>query len=118
VRAAQAELLLHATALQMAIQIFPIRIDISIINKIIFNFRDNVPAIELATWSVDSKLHDGEAAAGPVPAVFSEDMDSTKEALAANPLRTHQDLQRAMRVFLMPELIDLDEAMSLVKKPR
>jgi hypothetical protein len=45
-------------------------------------------------------------------------MATSKEALAANPMRAHQDLQRAMKVFLMPELIDLEEALNLVKRPR
>jgi hypothetical protein len=81
-------------------------------------FRDNVPVIELMTWNVDSKLHDGEAAAGRVPTMFSEDIVASKSALEANPLRAHQDLQCALKIFLMPELVELEEALILVKKPR
>jgi hypothetical protein len=30
----------------------------------------------------------------------------------------HSDLQRLMKMFIMPETIDMEEALALVKKPR
>jgi hypothetical protein len=77
-----------------------------------------MPTISLATWNVDTKLFDGEVAAGPVPVLFSEEAEASLEALKSSPLRAHQDIQRALKVFLMPELVELEEAMALVKKPR
>jgi hypothetical protein len=50
--------------------------------------------------------------------LFSEEVVASAEALAANPQRAHQDLQRAMKVFMMPEILDLEEATSVVKKAR
>jgi hypothetical protein len=77
-----------------------------------------VPIILLAEWDIEAKLFDGELAAGPVPALFSEDEEAAASALASGARKAHQDLQRAMKIFLMPEVVDLDEATALVKKPR
>jgi hypothetical protein len=80
--------------------------------------RDNVPVLLLDAWELQAKLFDGEVAAGPVPALFSEDADSSTEALKANPKKAHQDLQRAAKIFMMPETVDLADALAIVKRPR
>jgi hypothetical protein len=80
--------------------------------------RDNVPVILLSSWELQAKLFDGEVAAGPVPALFSEDAAASTEALRSNPKKAHQDLQRAAKIFMMPELVELTEATALIKKPR
>jgi hypothetical protein len=80
--------------------------------------RDNVPTINLGFWEVGAKLFDGTIAAGPVPTLFSEDIPASKEALASSPQKAHQDLQRALKAFLMPESVELKEALALVKKSR
>jgi hypothetical protein len=77
-----------------------------------------VPTVELATWEVEAKLFDGGVAAGPVPTIFSEDIEATREALKGNPQKAHQDLQRAMKSFFMPEIVGLEEALQLIKRPR
>jgi hypothetical protein len=56
--------------------------------------------------------------AGPVPALFSKDAEASRESLDGNPARAHKDLQRVMKTLFMPELMDLEAAISLVKKPR
>jgi hypothetical protein len=71
----------------------------------IFYYRDNVPAILLSVWELEARMFNGELAAGPVPALFSEDGEASQEALLANPRKAHQDLQRAMKIFFMPELV-------------
>jgi hypothetical protein len=81
-------------------------------------FRDNVPTVELAVWSLEASLFDGEIAAGPVPVLFSEEPEATLAAVTANPGKAHYDVQKVARCFLMPETIRLDEASALVKKPR
>jgi hypothetical protein len=63
-------------------------------------------------------MFDGDACAGMFPALFSEDPEATAEALMANPVTAHKDLQRAAKTFFMPETLDLDEAFSMLKKPR
>ena len=49
---------------------------------------------------------------------FSEDIESTREAITTNIKRAHSDYQRLTRAFFMPELVSLEEALSLIKKPR
>jgi hypothetical protein len=81
-------------------------------------FRDNVPTIGVATWPAEARLFAGEDTAGPVPTLFTEDIEAAREAIENNARRAHQDMQRLMRMFLMPELVNLEEALPLVKKPR
>jgi hypothetical protein len=81
-------------------------------------FRDNVPTIAAANWPAESKLFEGESTAGPVPIMFADDIESSRSAIEANVRRGHQDLQRMMRMFLMPENILLEEALAIAKKPR
>jgi hypothetical protein len=78
----------------------------------------NVPFLLLNSWELQAKLFDGEAAAGPVPALFSEDAASSTEALRSNPKKAHQDLQRAAKIFMMPETVELTEALAIMKRPR
>jgi hypothetical protein len=80
--------------------------------------RDNVPVISLANWEVACSLFDGSSMAGPVPALFSEDAEASRESLNANLVRAHKDLQRVMKTLFMPEQLDLEDAIALVKKPR
>jgi hypothetical protein len=51
--------------------------------------RDNVPVIELASWSLDCDLFEGETMGGPVPVLFSEDVEATRQALESNAGRAH-----------------------------
>jgi hypothetical protein len=77
-----------------------------------------VPVISLVTQGISTRLFDGEDTAGPVPALFAEDVEASRDAIRTNLQRTHQDLQRSMRIFIMPETLELDEAAALIKKPR
>jgi hypothetical protein len=63
-------------------------------------------------------MFDGDACAGMFSAIFSEDPEATAEALMANPVTAHKDLQRAAKTFFMPETLNLDEAFTMLKKPR
>jgi hypothetical protein len=85
---------------------------------LIYSRRENVPVFSLATWEIWTRLFDSVSTAGPDLARFAEDMEASKETVRMNLQRTHQDLQRSMRIFLMPETLDLDEAAALVKKLR
>jgi hypothetical protein len=80
--------------------------------------RDNVPTIELVSWDLEATLFDGDVAAGPVPVLFSEEPESTAAAVAANVAKAHYDVQKIARCFAMPETVRLEDALSLVKKPR
>jgi hypothetical protein len=82
------------------------------------SFRDNIPVINLVEWPLEAAMFDGDACAGMFPAIFSEDPEATAEALIANPVTAHKDLQRAAKTFFMPETLDLEEAFTMLKKPR
>jgi hypothetical protein len=81
-------------------------------------FRDNVPTIAVASWPAETRLFSGDDTAGPIHTLFSEDIEATKEAISENLVRAHSDLQRLMKMFIMPETVDMEEALALVKKPR
>jgi hypothetical protein len=65
-----------------------------------------------------TNMFDGEIAAGPIPILFSEDTRASLEGLNTNAQKAHQDIQHLEKVFFMPEYIDVEEAINLVKKPR
>jgi hypothetical protein len=77
-----------------------------------------VPVIELACWQLNCAQFDGDSTAGPIPTLFSEDPDSSLENLKKSVQKAHHDYQRAAKAFMMPELVDLEEALQLLKKPR
>jgi hypothetical protein len=81
-------------------------------------FSDNVPAICLGQWALNVDLFDGEDQAGPVPTLFAENKEDALDNLNRNVGRAHADIQKLARAFFMPEVVDLEEATSLVKKPR
>jgi hypothetical protein len=84
----------------------------------LFSFSDNVPAICLGQWALKADLFDGDEQAGPVPTLFAEDKEGAMEGLIRNVARAHADIQKLARVFFMPEVVDLDEALAIIKKPR
>ena len=77
-----------------------------------------MPVIDLGQWPLDTTMFEGENTAGPVPTVFSEDPEATRAALEANVVRAHTDLQRMAKCFFMPELLKMEEALAVLKKPR
>jgi hypothetical protein len=77
-----------------------------------------MPIIELASWSLEATMFDGDEAAGPVPVLFSEDPESTKRGVASNLVKAHHDIQKVVRCFMMPETVRLEEATALIKRPR
>jgi hypothetical protein len=53
-----------------------------------------------------------------VPTLFAEDIEGARSSLDKNVNRAHADIQKLNRTFFMPEVVDLEDAISLVKKPR
>ena len=56
--------------------------------------------------------------AGPVPTLFGDTPDVSRTAVTANPEKAFGDVQKIMRCFLMPEVLDDKEAEAFIKKPR
>jgi len=91
---------------------------------IIFNytyqnyFSDNVPTVLLAEWNIEANMWDGEILAGPVPTFYAENAAEARAAFMADQIKGHADILKMERIFFMPEVIGLEEALALVKKPR
>ena len=58
--------------------------------------------------------------AGPYPTllVFSSNMDASLTGIKGDPRKAHWDIMKISRLIFMPENIDFDEAVQIVKKPR
>ena len=87
-------------------------------SKLYIYLRDNVPAIKLGSWPVNTHLFNGEATAGPCPVLFSSNIEAASEAISLNPGRAHTVIMRINRVFLSLESIPMKEALNVIKKPR
>ena len=85
---------------------------------IILCFRDNIPTVWLAAWPLQGDIFDGDAAAGPVPTLFSQEPETTSENIFNNLAKAHSDLQRLAKVFFVMESILLSDCPALLKKPR
>jgi hypothetical protein len=77
-----------------------------------------MPSIELALWNLEATMFDGDEAAGPVPVLFSEEPEATRRAIATNLPKAHYDIQKVVRCFMMPEIIQLEDALAIIKRPR
>ena len=62
-------------------------------------------------------LFDNDILGGPVPTLFGDD-DTILAAIQSDPSKAHWDLNKIARIFLMPESLDLQEAIQFLKKPR
>ena len=56
--------------------------------------------------------------AGLVPSLYANETNSAAAGLQEFPEKAHADLARIQRVFFMPEVITLQAATAIVKKPR
>jgi len=74
--------------------------------------------VKLNSWPVAASMFDEDAAAGPVPTLFSEDPEATLRAILASPARAHHVIQKIAKVFLAGETIRLTDCPALLKKPR
>ena len=79
---------------------------------------DNIPTIKIKSWPADSTLFDGDLMAGPYPTLFSSNMDASLTGIKGDPRKAHWDIMKISRLIFMPENIDFDEAVQIVKKPR
>ena len=72
----------------------------------------------LQSWMADSTLFDGDIMAGPVPSLFSEDPEASLTGITREPRKCHWDLMKICRLLFMPESVSLEEATTIIKKPR
>ena len=80
--------------------------------------RDNVPVVLLAMWDLEAKMLDSDFLSGVVPVLFSKSPSASEAALRADQARAIKDIEALNRIYFIPEVIDLDEALRVVRKPR
>ena len=56
--------------------------------------------------------------AGPFPSLFSTDSIASLAGIIKDPKKCHWDLMKISRLILMPESVDIEEAIQITKKPR
>jgi len=74
--------------------------------------------MRVKSWDVDASLFDGDLMAGPIPLLFSEDTAAASACILADPLKAHWDLMKIAKCFIMPESLNMNEAIAYLKKPR
>ena len=65
----------------------------------IFLFRDNVPAVLLASWNLDAAMFEGDKVAGPVMTLFAEDVEATTTAMMV------ATFEKNMYIYILTVLI-------------
>ena len=80
--------------------------------------RDNVPVIVLADWDLDAEMLDEEHMSGVMPVLFSDNPQASIAAIRANPVQAKEDVEALNKQYFIPEQVDLEEALKIVKKPR
>ena len=80
--------------------------------------RDNTPAVHLASWDLEADYFDNDFLSGTVPVLFSSSPAATEAAMRADPAQAFKDLEAINRRFFVPETIDVEEGLRVIKKPR
>jgi len=55
---------------------------------------------------------------GPVPTLFASDSATVAAALKDNPGKAHADISKISKLFYSPEVLDIKEAVGILKKAR
>ena len=56
--------------------------------------------------------------ARPFPSLFSTDSIASLAGIIKDPKKCHWDLMKISHLILMPESVDIEEAIQITKKPR
>jgi hypothetical protein len=80
--------------------------------------RDNIPAILLAEWDLSTEYFDEDFLSGIMPVLFARDPRAAKAGIKANPETAMKDLDKLNRIFFIPESVELDGALKIVKRAR
>ena len=70
------------------------------------------------SWPLAALLFDNDILGGPVPTLFGDGDAAILGSIQSNPSKAHWDLNKIAQNFLMPESLDLQEAMQFIKNPR
>ncbi len=80
--------------------------------------RDNIPAILLAEWDLSTEYFDEDFLSGIMPVLFARDPRAAEASIKANPETAMKDLDKLNRIFFIPESVELDGALKIVKRAR
>ena len=80
--------------------------------------RDNTPTVVLAEWELKADYFEDDFLSGVSPILFANDPKAAEDAIRANQETAKKDLDRLNRCFFVPECIELEAALKLVKKAR
>jgi hypothetical protein len=80
--------------------------------------RDNIPAILLAEWDLSTEYFDEDFMSGIMPVLFARDPRAAEAGVKANPETAMKDLDKLNRIFFIPESVELDGALKIVKRAR
>jgi hypothetical protein len=69
-------------------------------------------------WPLSAEYLDEEVLSGLLPTLYSEEPAASEAALLADPVRAQKDVEALNRVFFIPEVVQLEEALKIVRKPR
>jgi hypothetical protein len=83
-----------------------------------FLCRDNIPAILLAEWDLSTEYFDEDFLSGIMPVLFARDPRAAEAGIKANPETAMKDLDKLNRIFFIPESVELDGALKIVKRAR
>ncbi len=72
----------------------------------------------IKNWQMDCSMFDGDLLSGPVPVLFSDKVEDTKQALVEDPIKVHADIMRIHKTFFLPEVVSMADMAGLLKKPR
>ena len=80
--------------------------------------RDNTPTVVLGEWELQAEYFEDDFLSGVSPVLFANDPQASEAAIRANPEIAKKDLDRLNRCFFVPESVELDAALKIVKKAR
>jgi len=84
----------------------------------IFICRDNIPCICLGQWDLSADYFEDEMLSGMIPVLFAENPSEAEKGLMKDLISARKDLDRINRAFFIPEAVDLENALKVIKKPR
>ena len=72
----------------------------------------------LGSWDLEAQYLDDEYLSGTMPVLYADDPDTAEAAMALNPVQLKKDIEKLQKVFFLPESLDKEEALGVIRKPR
>jgi hypothetical protein len=79
--------------------------------------RCNVPVMVVAGWDVTTMMLDRFELNGMMPTLFADNPAAAEVAFHGDPVNARKDVDRLNRVLFQAEVVDVDEAINICRKP-